>query len=198
MSPSPSPSRSTPRSATSPGWLVGSALGALLLVSAACGSSAATPSTTTGAGSVTTSAKASGSALVTVARVGSLGPVLVDKAGMTLYRYTQDGTDKSVCTGGCASLWPPLTVPAGTAAATGGAGVPSSDLGVITRADGTHQITFHGMPLYTYTGDTKAGEASGQGVGGTWFVVTTTSTSSSPTGGASPSTTTKSSGGYGY
>jgi hypothetical protein len=54
------------------------------------------------------------------------------------------------------------------------------------------------MPLYTYTGDTKAGEASGQGVGGTWFVVTTTSTSSSPTGGASPSTTTKSSGGYGY
>ncbi len=192
------PSCSTPRSTTPSRWLVGSALAVVLLLSSACGSSAATPSTTTAGGSVTTSAKASGPALVTVARVGSLGPVLVDKAGMTLYRYTPDGTDRSVCTGGCASLWPPLTVPAGTAAATGGAGVPSSDLGIITRADGTHQITYKGMPLYTYTGDTKAGEASGQGVGGTWFVVTNPSTSSPATGGASPSTTAKSSGGYGY
>jgi predicted lipoprotein with Yx(FWY)xxD motif len=192
------PSRRAQRSATSSRWLVTGALGVVLLVSAACGSSAATPSTTTGAGSVTTSAGASGSGQVAVARVGSFGPVLVDKAGMTLYRYTPDGMDRSVCTGGCASLWPPLTVPAGTSAATGGNGVPSSNLGIIARADGTHQITYKGMPLYTYTGDTKAGEASGQGVGGTWFVVTATSTSSPPAGGTSPSTTAKPSGGYGY
>jgi hypothetical protein len=113
-----------------------------------------------------------------------------------------------VCTGGCASLWPPLTVPAGTTKVAGGAGVSSSDLGIIMRTDGSHQITYKGMPLYTYTGDTKPGQASGQGVGGTWFVVTAfaipsgSSTAPSPSSGSStapsPTTTAKPSGGYGY
>ncbi len=193
------PSPSAPRSTTSR-WLVGGALGAILVMAAACGSSAATPASSTGGGSTTTAAGASGTGMVAVAvaRVGSLGPVLVDKDGMTLYRYTPDGRDKSVCTGGCASLWPPLTAPAGTTTVAGGAGVPSPDLGTIVRADGTRQIIYKGMPLYTYTGDTKAGEASGQGVGGTWFVVTTTSGSASPTATTAPSTTTAPSGGYGY
>jgi predicted lipoprotein with Yx(FWY)xxD motif len=178
--------------------LAGGALAVVLVVAAACGSSAATPAASTGAGSVTTAAPAAGSGLVQVARVGSLGPVLVDKTGMTLYRYTPDGMDKSVCTGGCAALWPPLTEPSGTAAVTGAPGLPASDLGTFVRADGTRQITYRGMPLYTYRGDTKAGEASGQGVGGTWFAVTTASASSPPTGGGSLSTTAGSSGGYGY
>lgn len=192
------PSRGVRRTPRSSRWLAGGALGVVLLVSAACGSSGATPpSSTSGQGSTTTSTAASGPTVVKLASVGTFGPVLVDSAGMTLYRYTPDGRDTSVCTGGCASVWPPLTVPAGTTAPTGGAGIQGADLGVITRGDGSHQITYKGIPLYTYTGDTKAGEATGQEVGGTWFVVTT-SPSATATDGTSPPTTAKSSGGYGY
>jgi predicted lipoprotein with Yx(FWY)xxD motif len=137
---------------------------------------------------------------VSIATLGSLGPVLVDASGLTLYRYSLDTAGRSACTGGCASIWTPLTVPAGTEHVAGGAGVSRADLGIITRSDGSHQVTYKGMPLYTYTGDTKAGEATGQGSGGTWFVVSTSSTSSG-SGTAAPSTTTtttKPSGGYGY
>lgn len=192
------PSQGIRRSPTSSRWWAGGALGVVLLVSAACGSSSATPHSSTGgqANPTASTGAASGPSVVKMATVGTLGPVLVDSAGMTLYRYTPDGKDKSVCTGTCASLWPPLTVPAGTTA-TGAAGIPGADLGVFARTDGTHQIAYKGMPLYTYTGDTKAGEASGQGVGGTWFVVTASS-SAPATGGSSPSTTAAPSGGNGY
>jgi len=178
-------------------WLAGGALGLIVLVAAACSSGGASPSSSTSGGGATTaaSAGASASASVKVVTVGSLGPVLVAKTGKTLYRYTPDSTNKSVCTGGCAALWPPLTVPAGTTHATG-SGVDSSDLGIIMRSDGTHQITYKGMPLYTYTGDTKAGDASGEGVGGTWFVIKSTAASTSAA--TSPPTTAHSSGGYGY
>jgi len=195
--------RAEPRSITagsgpSSRWLAGGALG-LLLLAAACGSSGASPgTTTTGAPPTTTSAtNSSGPASVKVATVGSVGAVLVDTSGMTLYRYTPDGANKSVCTGACSSVWPPLTVPAGTTHAIGSTGVPSGDLGIIMRSDGTHQITYKGIPLYTYTGDTKAGQASGQGVGGIWFVVKSPSAASA-TAATSPPTTAKSSGGYGY
>ncbi len=196
------PTRGIRRSSMASRWLAGAALGAVLLVSAACGSSSASPpSTASSATTASTGGTATTSAppgtVVKVSTIGSVGPVLVNEAGMTLYRYTPDGKDKSVCSGGCASLWPPLTVPAGTAP-TGAPGIPAADLGVITRTDGTHQITYKGMPLYTYTGDSKAGEASGQGVGGTWFVVTASSSVTPPTGGTTPPTTAKSSGGYGY
>jgi predicted lipoprotein with Yx(FWY)xxD motif len=130
---------------------------------------------------------------VAAAPVGSLGTVLVTASGVTLYRYSPDGTGKSVCTGGCAAAWPPLTVPAGTTHVGAGRGVTAADLGTIRRADGTLQVTYQGRPLYRYVGDTKPGQASGQGLEGTWFVVTPTASTAS-TG----STTTKPSGGYGY
>ncbi len=192
-------SQTIPGSVNSSRWLAGGAIGLLLLVAAACGSSGATPSPTTsgGGGAVTAGTTGSGSASVKAASVGSLGTVLVNPSGMTLYRYTPDGTNKSVCTGGCASLWPPLTVPTGATTATGGSGIPSSDLGIIMRTDGSHQVTYKGMPLYTYTGDTKAGDATGQGLDGIWFVVKAPSAASTPAT-QSPSTTAKSSGGYGY
>ena len=41
----------------------------------------------------------------------------------------------------------------------------------ITRPDGTTQITFYGQPLYTFSGDAKPGDTTGQGTGGVWFVV---------------------------
>jgi predicted lipoprotein with Yx(FWY)xxD motif len=120
---------------------------------------------------------------------------LVSRSGLTLYRYTPDGTGKSVCNGTCASQWPPLIVPAGTTHPAGGAGLASADLGVIVRSDGSHQLTFKGMPLYTYSGDTKAGEATGQGLDGTWYAVTPATAAPAPTG---TTATTATSGGYGY
>ena len=178
-------------------WLAAGALGLLVLVAAACSSGSASSSTTTTKGRSSTAAT-SASVTVTRAQVGTLGRVLVSSSGMTLYRYSPDGTGKSTCTGACASIWPPLTVPAGTTPA-GGGGLATGQLGTITRDDGTIQVTYKGMPLYTFTGDKQAGQAAGQNVGGTWFVITTTSGSPPPASGGTTSTTKAGgSGGYGY
>ncbi|MCX4820858.1 SCO0930 family lipoprotein [Streptomyces sp. NBC_01142] len=96
-----------------------------------------------------------------------LGKVLTDSAGLTLYRFDKD-TDsppKSNCEGDCAKAWPVVAAGGVTAAP----GVDTSLLGEVTRADGTKQLTIAGWPMYRYAKDTKAGDAKGQGVGGTWF-----------------------------
>ena len=98
----------------------------------------------------------------------SLGKVLVDGAGMTLYAFTADGGGKSACNGACAAKWPPL---AGGSAPTLGAGLDAADFASITRDDGTAQATFYGLPLYHFAGDTAAGDLNGQGLGGKWYVV---------------------------
>ncbi|ALV31938.1 SCO0930 family lipoprotein [Streptomyces sp. CdTB01] len=101
-----------------------------------------------------------------------LGKVLTDSAGLTLYRYDEDTAEppKSNCDGDCAKAWPP--VPADDAAA--GAGIDKSLLGEVTRADGSKQLTIGGWPAYRYAKDTKAGDVSGQGVGGKWFALAPT------------------------
>jgi len=169
----------------------------VLIVAAACSSGGATSATSSTA-ATGSSNPSSGSAVVTVASVGSLGQALTNASGRTLYHFTLDTAGKSNCTGTCASLWTPLTVPAGTTHVLAGTGVSNGNLGTITRSDGSLQVTFKGMPLYTYTGDTKAGVATGQGSGGTWFVVTTSSSSAAAGTSSATTTTTKSSGGYGY
>jgi len=173
-------------------WLAGCSLAVLVLVAAACGSSGASPATATTGGTRTSKAASTGAAVKT-SSTGSLGTILVDRAGMTLYRYTPDSPGISNCTGQCAAVWPPLAVPSGTTAITGSQGVSASALGTITRPDGTIQVTYQGKPLYTFSGDAKPGDVKGQGLDGTWFVVTT---SSGPTSQAT--TTTKPQGGYGY
>jgi predicted lipoprotein with Yx(FWY)xxD motif len=150
-------------------WLAGAGLGGLLLVAAACGSSGAAPAPTT-KGTTVPVAHTTGVVTVASAKVGALGTVLVDQRGMTLYRFTPDGTTKTTCTGACAAAWPPLTVPSGSRLSAG-AGVPRSALGTIVRPGGGRQVTFKGLPLYRFSGDTTAGQAKGQGVAGTWFVV---------------------------
>jgi predicted lipoprotein with Yx(FWY)xxD motif len=126
-----------------------------------------------------------------------LGRVLATAHGYTLYRYTPDRRDHPTCTGACATVWPPLLLAAGQHTPTAGSGV--SGLGTVRVADNRLQVTVHGVPLYRYVGDRSPGSASGQGVGGTWFVVRpgwtpTAAGSSHPT-----TTTTKASGGgYGY
>lgn len=120
-----------------------------------------------------------------IANNPSLGKILVDSQGMTLYTFKNDASGKSNCTGGCASLWPPLTVPNG-ASPTAATGI-TGKLGVITRADGSQQVTYNGAPLYIYSKDTKPGDTNGQGFAQLWYVVppsgSSTSGSSNSTGG---------------
>jgi predicted lipoprotein with Yx(FWY)xxD motif len=197
--------RSAPGRARVGRWTAFGALGAVLLTAAACSSGSASPTTTSGTQSSTSTSTTSGgsttssssSPMVEIAHVGSSGLVLTNRAGLTLYRYTPDGTGKSNCNGGCASIWPPLTVPAGTAKVVGSPGIASGTLGTITRSDGTLQVTYKGMPLYTYTGDMSAGQDNGQGAGGIWFVVPV-STSAAASGTAATTTTSAPASGSGY
>ena len=142
---------------------------------------------------------------VDAATSGALGSILETKSGVTLYEFTPDKPGTSVCTGGCASVWPPLTVADG-AKVVAGAGVAT--LSTITRADGTKQVAINGHPLYEFTGDKGPGQTHGQGVEGTWFVVSpsgalirhaTTASATSPQP-SSPASSAPSggSGGYGY
>ncbi|MEU8675357.1 SCO0930 family lipoprotein [Streptomyces sp. NPDC048560] len=97
----------------------------------------------------------------------SLGKVLTDSAGFTLYRFDKDTANPpaSNCVGECAKIWP--IVPAGNVEAA--AGTDAALLGEVLRADGTKQLTVDGWPMYRYAKDTGPGDANGQGVGGTWF-----------------------------
>jgi predicted lipoprotein with Yx(FWY)xxD motif len=168
----------------------------LLLVLGACGSDSAkvasappttkAPSTTVAASdassSATTAAAGSSGAVVEI-KDSSLGKIVTNGSGVTLYMFTPDSATSSACTGGCASAWPPVTGPA-----TKGTGVDADDLGVITRADGTKQATFYGHPLYTYAGDSVAGDVTGQGSGGKWFVLTSAGTAVKAAAGSTPTT----------
>ena len=101
----------------------------------------------------------------------TLGTILVDGNGMTLYIFTKDSAGKSACTGACAQKWPALTVKDMSATPKAGDGV-TGKLGVMQRDDGSFQVTYNDMPLYYYAQDKQAGDAAGQGVGTVWFAVT--------------------------
>ena len=123
-----------------------------------------------------------------------LGAILVNGQGMTLYTFKKDTAGASNCNGACASLWPPLTVANGVTP-TAAPGV-TGKLGVITRPDGSQQVTYNGMPLYTFTGDKKAGDATGQGYLNVWYVVPASPSSSSGSGTSGGSSSTGGNGGY--
>jgi len=97
-----------------------------------------------------------------------LGTILVDQEGKTLYLFEADSQNKSNCSGGCLSLWPPID---SNGKASAGSGVTA---GMIGTATGSSQVTYAGHPLYYYVGDTKAGQILCQNVreyGGLWLVV---------------------------
>jgi predicted lipoprotein with Yx(FWY)xxD motif len=122
------------------------------------------------AAAIVAAGRASGGAQVQVAKT-SLGRILVDAKGRTLYLFAADKTGKSTCYGSCATYWPPATTKSTHVTATG---VNASLLGTTKRKDGTLQITVNGHPLYRYAGDSKAGQTSGEGVnasGGLWWAV---------------------------
>lgn len=152
---------------------LGGAVGAALLV-AACGggsssSTGAAGGSPAGASSSGGSASTSGSTVMTTA--SSSGGTILTDGGRAVYLWSKDSGGKSACSGACAGVWPAVTAK-GTV--TGSGGVRASDLGTITRPDGTKQVTYHGHPLYFYSGDTGKGMASGQGINGfgaKWWLV---------------------------
>ena len=99
----------------------------------------------------------------------SLGKIVTDTAGMTIYMFDKDtqGSGTSTCSGACLSAWP--AVPGGDAAPmlTGVTG----EVTTITGTDGKPQLALNGWPLYYYVSDSAAGDTTGQGVGGVWWVV---------------------------
>jgi predicted lipoprotein with Yx(FWY)xxD motif len=115
--------------------------------------------------------------------------VLATAGGLTLYRNTQEKSGHIKCTGGCASVWPPLTLPAGATRATAGAGVTQALLAKVRRPDGRWQVTYKGQPLYRYSADRRAGQANGQGIGGIWFAAGTSATVSGGTTTSAATTT---------
>jgi predicted lipoprotein with Yx(FWY)xxD motif len=146
-----------------------------------------------GAGAATTPpTTASGHrAAIGTANEGSLGTILVDSTGRTLYLFQKDSGTKSTCYGACASAWPPLGA---NGMPTVSSGANASMVGATPRSDGKQQVTYNGHPLYLYAGDEKAGDTEGQGstaFGGGWYALT-------PAGNQISGQASSSGGGSGY
>jgi len=141
---------------------------AAAMLATACSTSGSTssPPAATGNGS----ASASGSATVIKTAAAGGGTFLVDGSGRAVYVWAKDNAGKSVCTGACASAWPPVT---GNTVTTSG-GAMASSLGTFSRSDGSKQVTYDGHPLYYYVGDSGPGQANGQGsdnFGAKWWLI---------------------------
>jgi predicted lipoprotein with Yx(FWY)xxD motif len=137
--------------------------------------------------------KVSKGALVS-SRKTALGRVLVDARGHTLYLFEKDKRGMSSCSGACAAYWPPVLT---TAKPRAGAGAHASRLGVTKRADGRRQVTYARHPLYTFIGDKKAGQTTGEGLtdfGAAWDAIAPNGRSIEPGAPASGS----SGNGYGW
>jgi predicted lipoprotein with Yx(FWY)xxD motif len=103
--------------------------------------------------------------VVTISATSRYGNILVVPHGITLYTYKLDRKDHSNCVTFCSKVWPPLVVEPGVVPV----GHNVSGLGTILRADGQRQVTYEGMPLYTYVFDHSPGVVNGEG--GWWSVV---------------------------
>jgi predicted lipoprotein with Yx(FWY)xxD motif len=126
---------------------------------------------TTALASSGSSAHSAKAAKIQLKKIGKLGKVLVNGHGQTLYLFEKDKGKKSKCYSACATNWPP-TFTSGKPSA--GSGVSSSKLGTTRRKDGKLQVTYNGHPLYAYAGDSRPGQANGEGsnnFGAKWYVV---------------------------
>ncbi len=167
------------------------------LALAACGSSS--PSSSPKA----TSNASSSTAIVRSRTVGAYGSVLTNGAGRSLYVLSSESNGTLHCTtSACTALWPPLLVAKG--ASLRGTGGMRGTLGHVSRG-GKWQVTYNGYPLYTYAGDSGAGQTHGEGIvsfGGTWDLARAGATSGPSTRdvatSGSSSTSSTSGGGYGY
>lgn len=158
--------------------LGGGGLAAVAVLLAACGGSsspspsqpASPPSSSPSAPGTAPGATGAASASVSLSST-PLGQVLVNAQGFTLYLFQADTAAKSACSGACAAVWPPADA---TGPPVAGSGLTASLLTTLTRADGTKQLEYNGHPLYTYAGDSAAGQTTGEGntsFGAGWFAV---------------------------
>jgi predicted lipoprotein with Yx(FWY)xxD motif len=103
--------------------------------------------------------------------VKRMGKVVVDQEGWVLYRFDGDKAkpeSKATCNGDCARTWPPALTEDGKPELKG---IDATEVGTVTRADGSKQLTIGKWPVYRYAGDKKPGQWKGQNVGGKWFVI---------------------------
>ena len=156
--------------------LVAAAATGVAIVLAGCGGS------TYGGSAPAAPAGNPGDAASVAAADSSLGRIVVDGSGLTLYRFAKDTDGRSACSGQCATYWPPLLTNGEPAAR---AGVARMLLGTTRRADGSEQVTYAGHPLYRYVGDSKPGQTNGEGseeFGAEWDAVSPAGTTVEPAG----------------
>ena len=104
-------------------------------------------------------------------RKTSLGTILVDPRGRTLYLFEKDSKGISACTTACLSYWPAFT---SRTVPRAGTGVQQSLLGLAKPQHGLRQVTYAGHPLYSFVGDKRAGQTSGEGLsnfGADWYAL---------------------------
>ena len=146
-----------------------------------------------------TSRVRAGGAVVAL-RKTAIGSLLVDSHGRTLYLFEKDRNGVSMCNTACLSYWPAFT---SRATPRAGKGVQQSLLRLSRAHNGVRQVTYAGHPLYTFVGDKRAGQTTGEGLnnfGADWYALTAGGQKverSQSTGGGSSSGG-YSSGGYGY
>jgi|SRR6476659_6574656 len=170
--------------------------GAVALVAAGCGKdNGADGSSSIGGGT--------SNSVVSVASVDG-HEVLVDATGHTLYSTVAEKSGQIHCVAGCTTFWVPVTASAADAKAASTA--LGAKLGVVGRPEGASQLTFKGLPLYTFA-EEGAGALKGngftddfQGTHFVWAAATTHGTAPKASGGSGSGSYTPSSsgGGYGY
>jgi predicted lipoprotein with Yx(FWY)xxD motif len=144
-----------------------------VLLIAGCGSSSPKSSASTPASPSTSSTTSSGAVKISTMSLPGLGSVLVDSQGRTLYVFAPDKAAKVTCLGACATVWPPLALPAGQKPVVSGQANVSL-VGSDPNPAGGRVVTYAGWPLYTYVADSAPGLASGQALnrnGGVWYVI---------------------------
>lgn len=167
------------------------------LVVAGCGSSSSSSSAAASSAAPPSNVSVSGVKVSTTKGDGGL--YLIGAGGRALYLWVADHNDSSSCAGACAKAWPPLLT---KGAPTAAGSVKASDLGTITRSDGSKQVTYNGHPLYYFVGDTGSGTWHGEGsnsFGAKWWLVAPTGTAieastKAASGGASSSSSSGSGG----
>lgn len=133
---------------------------------AGCGAPASTgPATGPASG-------AGGSAplVLRVAELDGFSPFVISGDGRTVYRFDRDSSapPASRCGTACLRSWEPLLAPDGFRAE---AGIEPDLVGVLTRPDGSRQLTLDGWPMYHFRRDTRLGQTAGHGVGNAWFAI---------------------------
>jgi predicted lipoprotein with Yx(FWY)xxD motif len=122
------------------------------------------------AGTTSRSHRQSTGALVSVRRT-ALGSILVDARGRTLYLFEKDRSGTSMCSSACTAYWPPLT---SQGAPRAGSGVHKALLTLGKAHNGIRQVLYAGHPIYTFVGDKRAGQTSGEGLtnfGAGWYAI---------------------------